>query len=128
MNLIHTVLPGNQTLTTKRYLFPPTLKTTRSPSMMLAVAYCFLIAAIEHQPARFASANHALSGPPASACLCQKAHSVFLAITRIQNPTPQTVPWSHHGSNPNDVPLTRPDPHPPGPSPARWRGRPLPRG
>ena len=66
MNLIQMALPENQTLTTRRNLLPPRLNTTRSSSMMLAVAYLLLMSAMVCQLALVASENHALREPSAA--------------------------------------------------------------
>src|SRR6185503_10628326 len=84
MNLIQTTCPGNQSLTTNRYLLPPTLNTTLSLSTTLAVTYCRLMSIIVFHSDLLTSANHARSGPSASGCFRQNSRRVPRLRIRIQ--------------------------------------------
>src|SRR3954471_9108501 len=96
MNLIQTTCPGNQSLTTTRYLLPPTLNTTLSLSTTLAVTYCLLMSIILFHSDLLTSANQARSGPSASGCFRQNSRRV--PRLRIRIPFHNSLACSHFGT------------------------------
>src|SRR6476620_401854 len=101
MNLIQTTCPGNQILTTKRYLLPPTLNTTLSLSAALSNTNCLLMSIIVFHSDLLTSANHARSGPSASGCFRQNSRRVPRLRIRIRCLTQLTLfPFWEQGHAP----------------------------